>query len=159
MRAVLLRDGAPVPPEIDRPRAVEGHHEELGRSLERRRVRRGGRARRLARVAAPTSRNSSAAPKRYPERKRAFESGGTVFLPDAATDPMLRSIKSTLDMRNVRSIVVVPIRWEGSVIGAIFLRTERDAEPFSPQNPSREPFLAVQETRGAEFSVRTDCAP
>jgi GAF domain-containing protein len=27
--------------------------------------------------------------------------------------------------------VVVPIRWEGSVIGAIFLRTERDAEPFS----------------------------
>jgi GAF domain-containing protein len=27
--------------------------------------------------------------------------------------------------------VVVPIRWEGSVIGAIFLRTEREAEPFS----------------------------
>jgi GAF domain-containing protein len=44
---------------------------------------------------------------------------------------MLRSIKSQLDTRNVRSIVVVPIRWEGSVIGAIFLRTERDAEPFS----------------------------
>ena len=31
----------------------------------------------------------------------------------------------------MRSIVVVPIRWEGSVIGAIFLRTEREAEPFS----------------------------
>ena len=37
-------------------------------------------------------------------------------------------------MRNVRSIVVVPIRWEGSVIGAIFLRTERDAEPFSERD-------------------------
>src|SRR3712207_9421263 len=27
--------------------------------------------------------------------------------------------------------VVVPIRWEGAVIGAIFLRTERGAHPFS----------------------------
>ena len=68
---------------------------------------------------------------RYPELKRAFESGETVFIPDAANDPLLASIKATLDMRNVRSIVVVPIRWEGSVIGAIFLRTERDAEPFT----------------------------
>ncbi|HEX7942597.1 MAG TPA: GAF domain-containing protein, partial [Gemmatimonadaceae bacterium] len=59
-----------------------------------------------------------------------FESGETVFIPDAANDPELRSIKATLDTRNVRSIVVVPIRWEGSVIGAIFLRTEREAEPF-----------------------------
>jgi len=68
---------------------------------------------------------------RYPELKRYFESGETVFIPDAANDPELRSIKATLDTRNVRSIVVVPIRWEGSVIGAIFLRTEREAEPFS----------------------------
>jgi GAF domain-containing protein len=54
-----------------------------------------------------------------------------VFIPDATSDPMLRSIKSTLDTRNVRSIVVVPIQWQGAVIGAIFLRTEREAEPFS----------------------------
>ena len=31
----------------------------------------------------------------------------------------------------MRSIVVVPIQWQGAVIGAIFLRTDRDAEPFS----------------------------
>ena len=68
---------------------------------------------------------------RYPELKRAFESKETVFIPDAANDPMLRPIKAQLDMRNVRSIIVVPIQWQGSVIGAIFLRTERDAEPFS----------------------------
>jgi two-component system, sensor histidine kinase ChiS len=79
----------------------------------------------------PTIRNLVVDLNRYPELKRAFESGETVFIPDAANEPMLRSIKSTLDTRNVRSIVVVPIRWEGSVIGAIFLRTERDAEPFS----------------------------
>ena len=79
----------------------------------------------------PTIRNLVVDLNRYPELKRAFESGETVFIPDAANDPSLRSIKSTLESRNVRSIIVVPIRWEGSVIGAIFLRTERDAEPFS----------------------------
>ena len=79
----------------------------------------------------PTIRNLVVDLNRYPELKRAFESGETVFIPDAANDPMLKSIKSQLDMRNVRSIVVVPIQWQGAVIGAIFLRTERDAEPFS----------------------------
>ncbi|HEV7992310.1 MAG TPA: GAF domain-containing protein [Gemmatimonadaceae bacterium] len=79
----------------------------------------------------PSIRNLVVDLNRYPELKRAFESGETVFIPDAANDPQLASIKATLDLRNVRSIVVVPIRWEGSVIGAIFLRTEREAEPFS----------------------------
>jgi GAF domain-containing protein len=31
----------------------------------------------------------------------------------------------------VRSIIVVPIQWQSATIGAIFLRTERDAQPFS----------------------------
>ncbi len=88
-------------------------------------------ARLVASYEDPTIRNLVVDLNRYPELKRAFESGETVFIPDAANDPMLKSIKSQLDVRNVRSIVVVPIQWQGSVIGAIFLRTERDAEPFS----------------------------
>jgi two-component system sensor histidine kinase ChiS len=79
----------------------------------------------------PSIRNLVVDLDRYPELKRAFDSGETVFIPDAVTDPTLKSIKATLDMRNVRSIIVVPIRWQGTVIGAIFLRTDRDAEPFS----------------------------
>lgn len=79
----------------------------------------------------PSIRNLVVDLNRYPELKRAFDSGETVFIPDASNDPMLRSVKSQLDLRNVRSIVVVPIQWQGSVIGAIFLRTERDADPFS----------------------------
>jgi two-component system, sensor histidine kinase ChiS len=59
----------------------------------------------------PTIRNLVVDLNRYPELKRAFESGETVFIPDAANDPQLRSIKTQLDVRNVRSIVVVPIRW------------------------------------------------
>jgi two-component system, sensor histidine kinase ChiS len=79
----------------------------------------------------PSIRNLVVDINRYPELKRAFESGETVFIPDAPNDPMLKSVKSQLELRNVRSIVVIPLEWQGSVIGAIFLRTERDAQPFS----------------------------
>src|SRR6185312_7298484 len=68
----------------------------------------------------PTIRNVVVDLSRYPELQRAFESGETVFIPDAASEPMLRDVRAQLDMRNVRSIIV-----------AIFLRTERDATPFS----------------------------
>jgi GAF domain-containing protein len=79
----------------------------------------------------PTIRNLVVDLDRYPELKRAFSSGETVFIPDAANDPMLRGAHAALALRNVKSIVVVPIRWRGSVIGAIFLRTERDGVAFS----------------------------
>jgi two-component system sensor histidine kinase ChiS len=79
----------------------------------------------------PSIRNLVVDLERYPELKRAFESGETVFIPDAASDPTLRESHQVLSLRNVRSIIVVPIRWRGAVIGAIFLRTERDATPFS----------------------------
>jgi GAF domain-containing protein len=68
---------------------------------------------------------------RYPELKRAFESGETVFIPDATTEPMLKAVRAQLEMRRVRSIVVVPLQWQESMIGAIFLRTDRDGKPFS----------------------------
>lgn len=79
----------------------------------------------------PSIRNLVVDINRYPELKRAFESGETVFIPDAPNDPMLKSVKSQLELRNVRSIVVIPLEWQGNVIGAIFLRTEREAQPFS----------------------------
>jgi GAF domain-containing protein len=79
----------------------------------------------------PTIRNLVVDLNRYPELKRAFDSGETVFIPDATSDPSLQAIRETLDTRNVRSIIVVPIHWQGMVIGAIFLRTDRDAQPFS----------------------------
>lgn len=79
----------------------------------------------------PSIRNLVVDINRYPELKRAFESGETVFIPDAPNDPMLKSVKSQLELRNVRSIVVIPLEWKGNVIGAIFLRTEREAQPFS----------------------------
>jgi GAF domain-containing protein len=79
----------------------------------------------------PSIRNLVVDLERYPELKKAFESGETVFIADAQNDPMFHAVRDSLGMRNVRSIIVVPIRWRQDVIGAIFLRTERDATPFS----------------------------
>lgn len=71
---------------------------------------------------------------RYPELKRSLDSGEVVFIPDAAADPNLRHIQAALASRNVKTITVVPITWRRVAIGAIFLRTERDAPAFSEQD-------------------------
>ena len=54
-----------------------------------------------------------------------------MFVPDALNDPSFKGIRGQLEERNVRSIVVVPIQWQGTNIGAIFVRTVRTAPPFS----------------------------
>lgn len=82
----------------------------------------------------PTIRNLIVDLDRYPELRQAFESGKTVFIPDATIDPRLTPVRDQLASRNVGSIIVAPIRWQGNTIGAIFLRTERAASPFSDQD-------------------------
>lgn len=89
-------------------------------------------ARLIATYEDPAVRNLIVDLERYPELKQALDSGKTVFIPDAASDPMLRSARAALEGRNVRSIIVAPIMWQGMTIGAIFLRSgERAAVPFS----------------------------
>ncbi|GBD31399.1 hypothetical protein HRbin33_00351 [bacterium HR33] len=93
---------------------------------------RGGKTARLvASYEDPSIRNYVVDLDRYPELKRALESGETVFIPDAETDPTFKSIRGQLATRRVKSITVVPINWRGAAIGAIFLRTFRDGPPFS----------------------------
>ncbi|HET7585424.1 MAG TPA: GAF domain-containing protein [Gemmatimonadaceae bacterium] len=79
----------------------------------------------------PTIRNLIVDLDRYPELRQAFDSGETVHIPEATADPRLQEVHHMLASRNVQSIIVVPIRWRGTMIGAIFLRTERDGLPFS----------------------------
>src|SRR5438046_4842955 len=104
---------------------------------------RGGRSVRLvASYEDPTIRNYVVDLERYPELKRAMQSGETVFIPDAVNDPSLRHVKSELINRNVKSIPVVPITWRGVAIGAIFLRTFRDGPTFSDANLRFVPLVA-----------------
>lgn len=88
-------------------------------------------ARLVASYEDPSIRNYVVDLERYPELKRALQSGETVFIPDAAADPNLKHVKSSLANRKVKSITVVPITWRGVAIGAIFLRTFRDGPTFS----------------------------
>src|SRR3989442_1052915 len=63
-----------------------------------------------------------------------MQTGETVFIPDATTDPSLKHVKGELLNRRVKSITVVPITWRGVAIGAIFLRTFRDGPTFSDED-------------------------
>lgn len=96
---------------------------------------RGGQTARLvASYEDPTIRNYTVDLDRYPELKRALQTGETVFIPDAATDPLLKHVKGELQHRRVKSITVVPITWRSVAIGAIFLRTFRDGPTFSDED-------------------------
>ncbi|HEY4303045.1 MAG TPA: GAF domain-containing protein [Gemmatimonadaceae bacterium] len=90
-----------------------------------------GEVRLVASYEDPTIRNLVVDLNRYPELQRAFSSGETVFVPDALNDPAFKPVRGQLEQRNVRSIVVVPIQWQGTNIGAIFIRTVRSAPAFS----------------------------
>src|SRR5205823_15057192 len=71
---------------------------------------------------------------RYPELRRALQTGETVYIADAATDPSLSPARGALAARRVKSITVVPITWRGAAIGAIFLRTFRDGPTCSDED-------------------------
>jgi len=93
---------------------------------------RGGKTVRLvASYEDPSIRNLIVDLARYPEIRRAIETGETVFIADATSDPELQRAKGALARRKARSITVVPIKYRGAAIGAIFLRTYQGGTPFS----------------------------
>jgi len=93
---------------------------------------RGGQTVRLvASYEDPSIRNYVVDVDRYPELKRALQTGETVFIADAADDPALKHVRGQLLSRRVKTITVVPITWRAVAIGAIFLRTFRDGPSFS----------------------------
>jgi GAF domain-containing protein len=93
---------------------------------------RGGQSVRLvASYEDPAIRNYVVDVERYPELRRALETGETVFIADVATDPSLSPARGALAARRVKTITAIPISWRGSAIGAILLRTFRDGPSFS----------------------------
>lgn len=79
----------------------------------------------------PSIRNLLVDVNRYPELRRVFQTGESVYIPDAINDPMMQGARSHLERRGVRSILVMPLEWQGSIIGAIFLRTGRSSPAFT----------------------------
>ncbi len=93
---------------------------------------RGGRTVRLvASYEDPSIRNLVVDLARYPEIRRAMDTGETVFIADAAAEQSLQHVKGALVRRKAKSITVVPIKYRGAAIGCIFLRTFKDGEALS----------------------------
>jgi GAF domain-containing protein len=91
----------------------------------------GGQVRLVASYEDPAIRNYVVDVDRYPELRRALQTGETVFIADAATDPSLGPAHDVLAARRVKTITAIPISWRGAAIGAILLRTFREGPSFS----------------------------
>ncbi len=93
---------------------------------------RGGQTARLvASYEDPSIRNVVVDLSRYPEIRRALETGETVFIADASSEPELVRAKGALARRKAKAITVVPIKHKGAAVGVIFLRTYQGGTPFS----------------------------
>lgn len=93
----------------------------------------GGAVHLVASYEDPGIRNHVVDLSRYPELRRALETGAVVNIPDATRDPSLAGVFAALTSRRVQSITVVPMSWKGIPIGAIFLRTFRDGPELAEQ--------------------------
>lgn len=91
-----------------------------------------GELRLVASYEDPTVRNLVVDVNRYPELKHALATAETVYIPEVTADSTLAGVQHQLEQRRVRSIVVVPMHWQGTIIGAVFLRTSRDAPALTP---------------------------
>ena len=91
-------------------------------------------ARLVASYEDPTIRNLEVDLTRYPELRRALESGETVLIPDVSQEPTLRLAWPMLTLRQVRSVIVVPIKWRAQIIGALFLRTRRSLPALTDED-------------------------
>lgn len=65
--------------------------------------------------------------RRYPEIRRSLEGGESVFVEDARDDPTFSDLRPLIEQLRIRQVAVVPIRWEGVVLGTLFLRTTAQA--------------------------------
>lgn len=93
----------------------------------------GGAVHLVASYEDPAIRNHVVDITRYPELRRALETGSVVRIPDAMKDPSLAGVFAVLSSRRVQSIIVVPITWRDAAIGAIFLRTFKDGAELAEQ--------------------------
>jgi len=67
---------------------------------------------------------------KYPEIRRAIETGAPVFVKDVAHDPLLKPVRELLLKQGYRSLLVLPLVYGKEVLGTLFLRASREV-PFT----------------------------
>ena len=111
-------------------------------------------ARLVASYEDPAIRNLEVDLARYPELRRTLSSGETVLIADVATEPTLRLVSAQLALRQVRSLVVVPIKWRSIVIGSLFLRTRRSLPPLTDDDVRFVQQIAAVAARALKLAHR-----
>lgn len=59
---------------------------------------------------------------RYPEIQQVLRSGDTLTIQNVATHPILDGVREDVGKQWVRSMALLPIRWQDQVLGVLFLR-------------------------------------
>jgi len=68
---------------------------------------------------------------KYPELKKAIALKNPVIIKDALKDPIMKNVKDTMALLDVRSILILPVIFRDEVIGTLLLRTIRTDRPFT----------------------------
>jgi len=69
--------------------------------------------------------------KNYPEIEQALKTKESVVIKDAMTDPLMESVRKTIEPIGIKSIAVIPILFRSEVIGTLFLRTTINEHNFT----------------------------
>ncbi len=70
---------------------------------------------------------------KYPEIRRAQETGRPQTIPDLTTSPELVAVRDQIAALAGTSVLAVPIDWEEAVLGSLVLRARRPERPFTAE--------------------------
>lgn len=104
----------------------------------------------------PSIRNYPMDLSRYPEIRRAMETGQVVYIPDAQADPALAAVSNQLASRGVKSITVVPMTWGNRVIGTLFLRTDQAGQAVTQDDIEFTRLVAEVTARALRLAHRVE---
>ncbi|MEK6713137.1 MAG: diguanylate cyclase [Nitrospirota bacterium] len=68
---------------------------------------------------------------KYPEIRRALETGETVIINDINDDNLMVDVREILNQINIKSLMVIPISYQSEIIGTLFLKLRRDKRLFT----------------------------
>lgn len=71
--------------------------------------------------------------KNYPEISRTVESRDTVIVNDINVDPLMLSVRETLNQVQIKSLLVIPIVYHEEIIGTLFLKIVKKMHEFTPE--------------------------
>jgi len=70
---------------------------------------------------------------KYPEVRRAIETGKPVLIDDVGNDPLMREVQAAIAALDLQALMIVPLVFGGDVLGTLCMRASRTRHEFSPR--------------------------